>query len=62
MRDITSLKTELVQCESELASITKENFSDKEVYSYTNYIDPLRAKFLKDKIDFLLSQIAIHNN
>lgn len=57
MKDITSLKTELLQCESELASITKDNYSDCENYSYTNYVDPLRAKFLRGKIEFIQLEI-----
>lgn len=62
MRDIISLKNELVQCECELASLTKGDHIDADVYSYGNYIDPNRALFLKGKISFILNQIEIKEN
>lgn len=62
MRDLDLLQNELVQCESELASITKDDHIDTDVYSYVNYIDPIRAQFLKDKISFILMQIEINGN
>lgn len=62
MRDITILKSELVQCECELASLTRKGDIDHDVYSYVNYIDPSRALFLKDKINFILSQIETKEN
>ena len=50
MKDITSLKIELIQCENELQSIT--------LYDENNYIDPFRAAFLKDKILYLTNEIS----
>lgn len=62
MRDIASLKNELIQCESELASLSKGELINSDVYSYGNYIDPNRALFLKGKINFLLNQIEFKEN
>lgn len=68
MRDLGEIKRELVKYESELKGITRTVQKDtpfrlheldghSESYSYEEYLDPERARFLQSKIQSLKSQI-----
>lgn len=73
MRDLGEIKRELAKYESELKGITRTVQKDtpfrlheldghSESYSYEEFLDPERAKFLQEKINGLKSQIDTYTH